>query len=146
MTLDPELIRAQLTRGELNVWIDRDGHMCAAATMIFKSGARLLVKQVQRDNNNIKLADVTDGPLLDWILTSGLTHDEVVAIQAPMIGQPFRPEPELPVEDWRIAEDRRLRARYDEVLAMLANDRDASLDAAIDALAARPDLVAKLVR
>jgi hypothetical protein len=132
-----------INNGELNVWIDGDGHMCAAATMIFKSGAKKLVKKVAKDNNYIRLADVTDGPLLTWILTSGLTHDEVVAIQAPMVGGP-RPQPEPP-EDWRIVEDRRLRARYSEVLTMLDGATDASLDAAIDELAWRPDLVATLL-
>jgi hypothetical protein len=135
-----------LTTGELNVWTDGDGHMCAAATMIFRSGARALVRKVAKENNYIRLADVTDGPLMDWILTSGLTHPEIIAIQAPMVGMPERPDVFVPgTEDWRIAEDARLRARYDQVLALLAESRDASLEAAIDALALRPDLVAKLV-
>lgn len=138
-----------ITNGELNVWIDGDGHMCAAATMIFRSGAKALVRQVARDNNFIRLADVTDGPLLDWILTSGLTHAEVVAIQVPMVGGPRDPDPsipETPPQDWRITEDARLRARYATVLSSLASDRAASLEAAIDALTFRPDLVAKLLR
>lgn len=70
--------------GSLNVWIDGDGHMCAAATMIWKSGARSLVRATQQENTFIRLADVTDGALMDWILLSGLTHAEVVAIQAPI--------------------------------------------------------------
>jgi len=126
----------------LNVWRDREGHLCAAATMISRSGARKLVNQVAKTDNFIRLADVTDGALLDWILTSGLTHAEVVAIQEPFMGreEPMRPR------DWRTAEDARLRTRYAEVQRMLASDRAASLDAAIDALATRPDLVAKLIR
>lgn len=127
--------------GRLNVWRDRDGHLCAAATMIFRSGAKKLVAKVARTDNFIRLADVTDGPLLDWILTSGLTHAEVVAIQEPFMGN----EGDLPVRDWRTAEDARLRARYAEVQAQLAADRAASLDAAIAELALRPDLVAKLI-
>ena len=124
------------------MWRDREGHLCAAATMISRSGARKLVNQVAKTDNFIRLADVTDGALLDWILTSGLTHAEVVAIQEPFMGreEPMRPR------DWRTAEDARLRTRYAEVQRMLASDRAASLDAAIDALAARPDLVAKLIR
>ena len=127
--------------GRLNVWRDREGHLCAAATMISRSGAKKLVAKVGRTDNFIRLADVTDGPLLDWILTSGLTHAEVVAIQEPFMG----PEPGEPARDWRTAEDARLRARYAEVQAQLAADRDASLDAAIDALALRPELIAKLI-
>ena len=128
------------TDGSLNVWRDREGHLCAAATMINRSGARKLVAQVARTDNFIRLADVTDGPLLDWILTSGLTHAEVVAIQEPFMG-----EPELPQRDWRRAEDARLRARYAEVQRQLAAGRPTSLDAAIDALTLRPDLVAQLI-
>ncbi len=135
-----------VTSGELNVWIDNDGHMCAAATMIFKSGHKKLVRQTAKDNNYIRLADVTDGALMDWILTSGLTHAEVIAIQAPMVGGPEMPVeiPENPI-DWRIAEDARLRALYNEVLVQLGQNRTDSLDAAVDALTFRPDLVAKLL-
>jgi hypothetical protein len=136
-----------INNGALNVWIDNDGHMCAAATMIFKSGAKRLVRQTAKDNNYIRLADVTDGALMDWILTSGLTHEEVVAIQAPMVGMPNdRGQEFVPgLEDWRIAEDARLRAGYTETLKQLAANKDGSLDAAVDALAWRPDLVAKLI-
>jgi hypothetical protein len=136
-----------INNGALNVWIDNDGHMCAAATMIFKSGAKRLVRQTAKDNNYIRLADVTDGALMDWILTSGLTHAEVIAIQAPMVGMPNdRGDEFVPgIEDWRIAEDARLRAGYEETLKQLAANKDGSLDAAVDALAWRPDLVAKLI-
>ncbi len=86
---------------------------------------------------------------MDWILTSGLTHAEVIEIQAPMVGMPNDRGFEFPepgTEDWRIAEDRRLRAGYEQTLVNLADNRDASLEAAVDALVGRPDLVAKLLR
>jgi hypothetical protein len=137
-----------INNGELNIWIDGDGHMCAAATMMWKSGAKSLVRATQKENNFIRLADVTDGPLMDWILTSGLTHGEVVAIQAPMVGAPNRgiEFPEPGTEDWRIANDRALRAGYEVTLEDLADDRDTSLEAAVEALELRPDLVAKVLR
>jgi hypothetical protein len=137
-----------INNGSLNIWIDGDGHMCAAATMIWKSGAKALVRATQQENNFIRLADVTDGALMDWILTSGLTHAEVIEIQAPMVGAPNRgiELPEPGTEDWRIANDRALRAGYEVTLENLAADRDASLDAAVDALVGRPDLIAKLLR
>jgi hypothetical protein len=134
------------TSGALNVWIDQEGRMCAAATMIWKSGAKALVRQVAKDDNFIKLGVVTDGPVLDWMLTSGLTQSEVAAIQEPFMGH-MEPEPIEPGSpQWRLAEDARLRARYADVLVQLAANPDASLDAAIDALAWRPDLVAKLIK
>jgi hypothetical protein len=140
--------RNYINNGSLNIWIDGDGHMCAAATMMWKSGAKSLVRQTQEDNNFIRLADVTDGPLLDWILTSGLTHAEVIEIQAPMVGAPNRgiEFPEPGTEDWRIANDRALRAGYEVTLSSLAANRDASLEAALDAIDLRPDLVGKLLQ
>lgn len=132
--------------GPLNVWIDEEGRMCAAATMIWKSGAKQLVRRTARDDNFVKLGDVTSGELLDWMLTSGLTQAEVALIQEPFMGRPEPIAPEPGSELWRLAEDARLRARYAEVLATLAADPDASLDAAIDALADRPDLVRTLVK
>ena len=89
-----------------NVWRDRDGHLCAAATMIDTSGAHALVKLVAEQNNFIKLADVKQGPLMDWMLTSGLTQDEVAMIQ-----KPFTPvaKPNAPVEqDSAITRNREL--------------------------------------
>lgn len=136
-----------VTSGALNVWIDEDGRMCAAATMIFRSGAKKLVRDIARTDNNIKLGDVTDGKVMDWILTSGLTQDEVATIQEPFMGrmQPMPVEPLPGSDDWKLAEDARLRARYADVLVQLGDATDASLDAAVDRLAWRPDLVAKMI-
>lgn len=140
--------------GALNVWIDEEGHMCAAATMIFRSGARSLVQRIGREDNYIHLADVSTGPVMDWILTSGLTQDEVATIQEPFMRVPEpqpMPEPQpivvAPVRmpSPRVAEDQRLKARYREVLALLASQQASSLDAAIDRLATRPDLIAGLL-
>jgi hypothetical protein len=133
-----------LTQDSLNVWIDQDGHMCAAATMIFKSGAKKLVRKVGAEQNNIKLGEVTEGPLMDWILVSGLTQTEVATIQEPFMGDREGPSPDP--NAWKLAEDERLRNRYEEVLQILAADPDASIEAALDRLAFRPDLIAKLLR
>ncbi len=140
--------------GALNVWIDQEGRMCAAATMIFRSGAKALVRAIGRDDNFIRLGDVTSGPVLDWILTSGLTQDEVATIQEPFMRVDPRAEPApqpiivqpAPPPWTRAQEDQRLAARYREVLRILAAGQRDALDAAIDRLATRPDLVATLVR
>lgn len=128
---------------ELNVWRDRDGHLCAAATIIDASGAHDLVRRVGEQTNFIRLADVTQGPLMDWMLTSGLTQDEIAAIQKPFrpVAQPNRPiEPEL-----RVTEDARLRAKYTAVTKMLIANENKSLDAAVERLIKHPDLAARLV-
>jgi len=134
------------TSGALNVWIDEEGRMCAAATMIFRSGAKKLVRDIGRSNNNIRLGQVSTGPVMDWILTSGLTQAEVAEIQEPFMGRPDLPaDPEPGSRDWILAEDMRLRARYAVVLEDLNTDPYESIDAAIDRLADRPDLVARLL-
>jgi hypothetical protein len=129
----------------LNVWRDDAGHLCAAATIIKKSGQDALVDRVADQNNFIRLADVTTGPLMDGILTSGFTQDEIVAIQ-----EPFRPvgrlTPNDPVDPvvvdgrLRAAEDQRLIAKYRQVDAMLVKNQNSSLDVATDRLMRRPAL------
>ncbi len=120
------------TTGIANVWRDRDGHLCAAATMIDASGAHALVKRVAEQNDFIRLADVKQGPLMDWMLTSGLTQDEVALIQ-----RPFMPvaKPSAPVEQpRRVAENLRLNALYAQIEKTLAANERTSLDAATERL------------
>ncbi|HEX5062581.1 MAG TPA: hypothetical protein VFV99_24580 [Kofleriaceae bacterium] len=136
--------------GKLNVWLDADGHFCAAATIIKMSGQDDLVTKVAEQNNFIRLADVKQGPLMDWILTSGLTQDEIAAIQ-----EPFRPvvdEPKLePVKPilvdakLRQAEDARLRAKYTAVDKMIVKNAKQSLDLATDRLMKHPTLAWQLI-
>jgi hypothetical protein len=141
------------TDGKLNVWLDGEGRLCAAATMIANTGAYDLVMQVAQDNNFIRLADVTDGALMDWILMSGLTQAEVVAIQEPFIGDQGEPRnyrlvrsiPVQPDSDKRIAEDKRLAKRYRQVDAQIVKNRKSSLDRATDLLMQHPDLAAQVL-
>src|SRR5262245_45306077 len=53
---------------KINVFIDEDGAICAVANLMVKGGAVDLVKQTADTQNTIRLVDVTDGPLLDWML------------------------------------------------------------------------------
>lgn len=129
--------------GPLNVWIDADGHLCAAATMIAKDGKQKLVEDTGRMNNQIRLMNVTEGPLLDWILTSGLTIEEIDRIQAPMIYPDGRVDFDLP-RDFT-AEDDKLRSGYARTDAWLVKHRKASLDTATDRVMANPQLAWKLV-
>jgi hypothetical protein len=118
--------------GLQHVWVDELGNLCAAATIIAADWGRDATVQAGAQNNFLRLADVTDGPLLDWILTSGLTQQEIVAIQEPMV---YEPGP---------SEIDRLLAVYNSVERQIRSMWDASLDDATDALMARPDL-ARLV-
>ncbi|MBS1118159.1 MAG: hypothetical protein H6Q90_387 [Deltaproteobacteria bacterium] len=137
---------------KLNVWHDEAGHLCAAATIIKASGQDDLVVQVAEQNNFIRLADVTHGPLMDWILTSGLTQAEIAAIQAPfrpVSNRPvMQPEPDDPVlvdAGMRRREDQRLLAKYRQVDARIVKDQKQSIELAVDRLMKRPDLARQLL-
>jgi len=131
---------------KLNVWRDEDGHFCAAATIIRMSGLTDLVDRVAEQSNFIRLADVKQGPLMDWILTSGFTQDEIAAIQEPMM--PVVTDPVEPVVDpqMRTVENARLIKKYKQVDRMLVKNQRASLERAVDRLMARPALAAQLVK
>jgi hypothetical protein len=133
------------TGGLANIWRDQQGNYCAAATIIRASGEIALVEQIAEDDNFIKLADVTAGPVMDWMLTSGLTQEELVMIQ-----KPFRPvthEPAIaPVEPiaidptLRAAETARLAKLYRQIELRLAKQTKASLELAVQRLIDNPAL------
>ena len=118
--------------------MDADGHLCAAATMIDKDGKHELVDDVAKANNYQRLMDVTEGPLLDWILTSGFTIEEIDRIQAPMI------EPDFPVIDYSY-QDQQLAAGYLKTEKALVKKQKASLDLAAKRLMENPHLARQLV-
>lgn len=127
--------------GPLNVWRDADGHLCAAATMIDRDGQHDLVMKTADDNDYIRLLDVTTGPLMDWIMTSGLTVEEIDRIQAPMV----MPNPSEQNPQWRASEDAKLRRGYAETSTWLDKHRAAGLAAAVDRLMSNPVLANRLV-
>jgi hypothetical protein len=122
---------------KLNVWLDAAGNLCAAATIIKMSGQDALVTKTAEQNNFIRLADVTQGPLMDWILTSGFTQAEIAMIQEPFMPVDREPSMAAPIvvdAKLRKAEDARLRATYKRVDKALVKNQRASLDAAVDRL------------
>jgi len=134
---------------QLNVWRDQDGHFCAAATIIRMSGQTELVDRVADQNNFIRLADVSQGPLMDWILTSGFTQEELVAIQKPFMPVTEKPVPAPVAQDdvdakMRAAETARLRAIYRKVERDLVKNEKRDLDIATDRLMKHPDLAWKI--
>lgn len=126
--------------GPLNVWIDRDGHLCAAATMIDKDGKHDLVLEIGATDNQIRLMNVTEGPLLDWMMTSGFTIEEIDRIQMPPMGyEPWQKERDF------LAEDARLRKEYAVTDAWLVKHAKAGLDLAVERLMQNRDLAWRLV-
>jgi hypothetical protein len=127
-----------------NIWRDDDGHLCAAATIIDADDQHELVEEIAKNQNGVKLGEVTSGPLLDWILTSGFTQVEISTIQEPFEGPP----PRLAKPDdgtWKIAEDARLRKKYARIEKMLRDNGDDALEQAADRLAKYPALAWSLV-
>jgi hypothetical protein len=128
--------------GPLNVWRDADGHLCAAATMIDRDGQHDLVMTTAKTDNAIRLLDVTDGPLLDWLMTSGFTLEEIDRIQRPMI----RPvAPVVPDKHAYELETARLSKDYEQTERALTADARDGLELATDRLMTRPDLARALV-
>ncbi len=128
---------------KLNVWMDADGHLCAAATIINASGKTDLVQQVAAQSNFIRLGDMKQGPLMDWILTSGLTQDEIAAIQEPFM--PVYQEQPIVEPKLRTAENARLIKKYKQVTSMIVKNQTKSLGLAVDRLMKRQDLAWQLV-
>ena len=128
--------------GPLNVWIDAEGHLCAAATMISKDGKHELVKATGETDNNIRLLNVLEGPLLDWMMTSGFTIEEIDRIQQPMM---MPDERMMKTPEMLQAEDARLRKLYAEVDGWLVKRAKTGLDTATDRLMSNPELAWRLL-
>lgn len=67
-----------------SVFVDARGVRCPMAELIYRSGHPELVGAVAREHNAVRLAEVTDGPLHDWMVGSGLTPDEISLVQGAM--------------------------------------------------------------
>ena len=136
--------------GMLNVWRDADSHLCAVATLVSDDRRYDLVEKVAVDQNFVRIADVSSGPLYDWSLTSGFTQEELAMIQYPdfaekdPVGYARMMRQQREFERARKREDQRLAAGYLATERVLEQTRvrDAGLDVAVARLAARPELAA----
>jgi hypothetical protein len=120
--------------GALNVILDDERRLCAVASLMALSGQSELVEQTARDSNFIRLGTVTEGPLLEWILASGLTQEEVALIQ-----EPYMFEPPTASRQQIDAEQARLRAHFRRVEARLQQSNAASVRLALTRLGSRLD-------
>ena len=64
-----------------SVFVDSKGIRCPMAELIWRSGHQDLVDAVAREHNEVRLADVHEGPLVAWMEGSGLTRDEINLVQ-----------------------------------------------------------------
>ncbi|MFO0615034.1 MAG: hypothetical protein U0414_20760 [Polyangiaceae bacterium] len=131
------------------VWRDAEGRLCAMANLVNESGRADLVEDVAQTQNDLQLASVTDGPLLEWMLTSGLLQEETQLIQGPdfqirqrsearSAPKPVAIDPfgDAPRVAWEI---RRKHAHLDSAVERLEMDFSESIEAALDRLGARLD-------
>jgi len=107
-----------------NVFIDESGHLCAVANLVAQDGHRDLVDRTAKSNNLVRVADLQEGELIDWILASGLTREEAILIQKPYM-------PVTSNADFAKQEDARLKAHFVEVEKKLVADTQKSLDVAV---------------
>jgi hypothetical protein len=126
--------------GRRHVWVDDWGNLCAAATLISQDWGHDAALRIGEKNREIKLASVKSGAVADWVLTSGLTHREIVAIQLP--GDNMR---ERMMQQQLSAENERMFTIYNDVERQLRAVWQESLDTATDALMKRPELARELL-
>ncbi len=122
--------------GFRHVWIDNNGNLCAAATLISKDWGRDAAIRVGKTNVELKLADVKTGPVLDWMLTSGMTRAELVAIQLPG---------SMEMLDGREMEINRMFSIYFDVERQVRSLDATNLDLAVDELLKHPALARQLI-
>jgi hypothetical protein len=63
------------------IFVDNHDTACAVGHLMRESGWGGAVAAIQRANNFVFVTDVRDGPLVDWVLVSGLTQEEAALIQ-----------------------------------------------------------------
>jgi hypothetical protein len=73
----------------VHIFRDDAGRLCAVANLVHQDGLDDLVDATVSAHNDLAVADVHDGPMLEWVLASGLTQEELVRIQVwPAIALP----------------------------------------------------------
>jgi hypothetical protein len=63
------------------IFVDAHDTACAVGHLMRQSGWGDAVASIQKANNFVYVTDVRDGPLVDWVLVSGLTQEEAALIQ-----------------------------------------------------------------
>jgi hypothetical protein len=116
--------------GYVPVFVDHHGTPCAVAYLMQSEGRDRDVRAIAAADNHVRIEDVSEGPLIDWILTSGLTQEEATMIQ------PGYPRSFLePLR--RRDEQARLWVHFHHVEHQLRATTERSLEIALERLAAR---------
>jgi hypothetical protein len=121
-----------------HIFRDDAGRLCAVANLVHQDGRDDLVDATVRANNGLAIADVHDGPMLDWVLGSGLTQEELARIQmpAPVITRPQPVRKAAPLVARADADETRMKEavvrHVEQVQAELRAATEKSLDAAVE--------------
>lgn len=111
-------------------FVDDRGVACAVANLMIEDGLRAEVSAISAANNHVRVMDVREGALVDWVIGSGLLQEEAARVQP---GYDFmRPPPTPRPIDPHIVEQRRIREHLGVVIAELRRDAEASLATAVD--------------
>ena len=102
---------------------DPEGNLCAVANLVHLDGHDDVIDAFAIEHNDVLIGEETSGPLHDWVLTSGLTAEEVAHIQAPA--------PPMPNAEAEMQANIALMQRFDEVTKELIENENASLDLAL---------------
>ena len=62
-------------------FVDRFGTRCAVGELMWWSGKREAVHAIAKANNQVRVMEVSDGALIDWVVGSGLTQWECAQVQ-----------------------------------------------------------------
>ncbi len=120
-------------------FIDARGVPCAVAHLMIEDGLRVDVERIARDSNHVRVMDVTTGPIVTWVRTSGLLQEEAARIQPSYDFERPRPTPpphrEPILIDPNVVERDRIRRHLLHVVAELRRNTDASLRTATARLA-----------
>ncbi|HEV3191014.1 MAG TPA: hypothetical protein VGY54_10980, partial [Polyangiaceae bacterium] len=135
-----------------HVFRDTAGRLCAVANLVHQDGRDDLVNATVREHNDLAIRDVNDGPMLDWILASGLTQEELERIQLP--APPLarrenrRPDPRLVADN--LSDEARMNQmvvkHIEQVRRELEANTEESLDTATDRFVTLPAIAARLYR
>ena len=125
------------------IFVDDKGTPCAVANLMIKDGRQNDVLAIAKANNLVRVMDVHDGPLVDWVLHSGLLQEEAALIQPSYdwVDRPVPPPPErepAPAPNVMVGLERddilRIKAHLGSVVKQLVANTDEGLETALDRL------------
>lgn len=115
-------------------FVDDRGVACAVANLMIQDGLQAEVDRIARANNHVRVMDVTEGALVDWVVGSGLTQEEAARIQPgyDFMRPPATPFPIETPEDPAIVERQRIQRHLAEVIGELRRNTETSLATAVE--------------